>query len=413
MNTTNRVLSLTVALLLAASGGGGAGGGGMVIAADAPQAYAPRFAAQVSFGDNVADVGSYAVGFIAEQGGGKFTINGDASAYRPELIGKTWTELLAPVFGLPAPCAAQTGLQGDAARGLSVPVVNHPGCYAYAQGGARVTDPVGLGNAATGSPIGQLTVPVAAQVANHLAATGGRFQGNEIVFVMAGEGDVLALWSQLSGGAWSAGQAAGPEGPAQARANYLLANGAMAIATAGAAGNDLATLVREQIVGHGANYVVVNNMRDLTSTPLGNAEDPALRSLVRTMIETFNRALKDGLDGEPKVAQIDVHALTRDEVANPASYALSNTTAPACGSNALLCNVYTNYNANPTLDVSHFLFADSVYPTPYAHLLLARQVVSGMMAKGWLRAVGAAGADQVAGPGRNRLSPPACVAGCF
>jgi phospholipase/lecithinase/hemolysin len=147
--------------------------------------------------------------------------------------------------------------------------------------------------------------------------------------------------------------------------------------------------VREQIVAHGANYVVVNNMRDLTSTPLGNAEDPALRSLVRTMIETFNQALKDGLDAEPRVAQVDVYALTRDEVGNPAFYALSNTTAPACGlnalgDNALLCNVYTNYNANPALDVSHFLFADSVYPTPYAHWLIARQVAFGMMAKGWL-----------------------------
>jgi phospholipase/lecithinase/hemolysin len=135
--------------------------------------------------------------------------------------------------------------------------------------------------------------------------------------------------------------------------------------------------------------VVVNNLRDLTSTPLGNAEDPALRSLVRTMIETFNKALKSGLDGEPRVAQIDVYALTRDEVFNPAFYALSNTTMPACalnalGDNSLLCNVYTNYNANPFLDVSHFLFADSVYPTPYAHWLLARHVAAGMMFKGWL-----------------------------
>jgi len=391
MNTMKRVLPLMVALMLAACGGsgGGGGGGGTVLAADAPQVSPPRFAAQVTFGDNVADVGSYAVGSIAGMGGGKFTVNGDASVYRPELNGKTWTELLAPVFGLPAPCAAQTGLLGDPARGLSVPVVNNPGCYGYAQGGARISEPVGLGNAATGSPLGQLTVPVATQVANHLAATGGGFRGNEIVFVMAGESDVLALWSQLSAGAWAAGQAAGAYGADQARANYLLTHGPMAIATVADAGNDLATLVREQIVGRGANYVVVNNLRDLTSTPLGNAEDPALRSLVRTMIETFNRALKAGLDNEPKAAQVDVYALTRDEVSNPAFYALSNTTAPACapnalGDNSLLCNVYTNYNANPSLDVSHYLFADSVYPTPYAHWLIARQVAFGMMAKGWL-----------------------------
>jgi phospholipase/lecithinase/hemolysin len=392
--TTKCVLSLVaapmMALILAACGGGGGGsggnGGGTVLAADAPQVVPPRFAAQVTFGDTLSDVGSYAVGSVAFLGGGKFTINGDASAYYPELIGKTWTELLAPVFGLPAPCAAQTGLQGDPARGLSVPVVNHPGCYGYAQGGARLFDPVGPGNAASSWPLGELTVPVATQVANHLAVAGGRFQGNEIVFVMAGESDLLTLWSQLSAGAFSAGQAAGPYGEPQARANYLLTNGPMAIATMAAAGNDLATLVREQIVANGANYVVVNNLRDLAGTPLGNAEDPALRSLVRTMIETFNRSLKAGLDAEPRVAQVDMYFLSRDELFNPAFYALSNTFAPACGQNAvggnaLFCNVY---NTLPGVDVSHFMYADNINLTPYAQWLMARHVAAGMMAKGWL-----------------------------
>jgi phospholipase/lecithinase/hemolysin len=359
-----------------------------VLAADAPQVAPPRFAAQVTFGDNLSDVGSYAVGSVAGLGGGKFTINGDASAYHPELNGKTWTELIAPVFGLPAPCAAQTGLLGDPARGLSVPVVNHPGCYGYAQGGARVTDPIGLGNAASYWPLGALTVPVATQVANHLALTGGRFQGNEIVFVMAGESDVLFLWSLLSAGALAAGQAAGPYPAAQAeaRANYLFTNGPMAIATAAMAANDLAALVREQIVAHGANYVVVNNLRDLSGTPLGNAEDPALRSLVRTMTETFNRSLKAGLDGEAKVAQVDMYFLSRDELSNPAFYALSNTTGTSCGpnalgGNALVCNVYNTW---PGADVSHAMYADNVHLTPYAQWLIARQVAFGMQAKGWL-----------------------------
>ena len=393
MKTTKCMLSLVVAplvaLMLSACGGGGDGGGGStVLAADAPQAAPPRFAAQVTFGDNLSDVGSYAVGSVAGLGGGKFTINGDASASHPELIGKTWTELIAPVFGLPAPCAAQTGLLGNPAQGLSVPVANHPGCYGYAQGGSRVIDPVGLGNAASYWPLGGMTVPVVTQVANHLAATGGRFQGNEIVFVTAGESDVLFLWSLLSAGAWNAAQAAGPypDAQAQARANYLFNNGSTAIAVAAQAANDLATIVREQIVGQGANYVVVNNLRDLTGTPLGNAEDPALRSLVKTMVETFNRALKDGLDGEAKVAQIDMYFLSRDELTNPAFYAISNTTGTSCGpnafgGNALLCNVFNTW---PGADVSHAMYADNLYLTPYAQWLMARQVAFGMQAKGWL-----------------------------
>ncbi|UUZ46896.1 hypothetical protein LP420_24640 [Massilia sp. B-10] len=90
----------------------------------------------VSFGDSLSDVGSYAVGTIAAVGGGKFTINGNNTAKNATLTGKNWTELMATQFGLPAPCAAQTGLDGDPTKGFSVPVVNHTECLSYAQGGA-------------------------------------------------------------------------------------------------------------------------------------------------------------------------------------------------------------------------------------------------------------------------------------
>jgi phospholipase/lecithinase/hemolysin len=357
-----------------------------LVPAIAAAQVAPRFAAQVTFGDTLADVGSYAVGAVASLGGGKFTINGDASAVHPELIGKTWTELIAPAFGLPAPCPAQTGLQGDAARGLSVPVVNYPGCYGYAQGGARVTDPVGVGSAATGYPVGRLTVPVAAQVANHLAVTGGRFAGNDIVFVMAGESDILAQWFQLVAGADAAAQSAGPYGADQARANYLLMHGSEAIAAAAATASDLAAIVRDQIVAHGANYVVVNNVRDLSATPYGNAQDPTMRSLVRTMVETFNNSLKAGIDGDARIAHVDLYALSRDELVNPLLYGLSDITDTACGPNAmngdaLFCNVFNTW---PGVDASHFMYADNLYLTPYAHWLIARQIMWGLQWKGWL-----------------------------
>jgi phospholipase/lecithinase/hemolysin len=389
MQTTKFMLSLLMAGTLAAcggDGGSGAGAGGNVIAADAPQATALHFTAQVTFGDTPGDVGSYAVGAVSALGGGKFTINGDASFYRPELIGKTWTELLAPALGLPPPCAAQTGLQGDPARGLAVPVVNVPGCLGYAQGGARVTDPIGFGHPATGSAIGALTVPVAAQVANHLALAGGRFQGSEIVFVMAGEGDILELWRQLYAGAEAAGQAAGPAGAADARAMYLFNRGPGAIAVAAQAGSDLATIVRDQIVAKGANFVVVNNLMDMAGSPFGAAQEPAMRNLIQAMVDSFNRALKVGLDTTFQVAQVDVYALTHDQLFNPPFYALSNTTAPACGPNAvfgiaLYCNVFNTW---PGVDVSHFMYADWIDLTPYSHWLIARQVGFVMAGRGWL-----------------------------
>jgi phospholipase/lecithinase/hemolysin len=201
MRQTNFLLALSMAALLAACGGNDSNTG--------DQTPKTRFSAQVIFGDSLADVGTYAVGAVAAAGGGKYTINGDNTRVNPVLTGKIWAELIAAQLRLPAPCAAQTGLDGDAAKGFSVPVVNHAGCYGYAQGGARVTNPVGPGNKLTGSPLGQLTVPVVAQVANHLAISGGRFKGDEVVFVTAGGNDALALLDQLAAGANAAGQAAG------------------------------------------------------------------------------------------------------------------------------------------------------------------------------------------------------------
>jgi phospholipase/lecithinase/hemolysin len=175
MRHTKLALAVMASAILAACGSGSPSAG--------DQTLKVKFASQVSFGDSLSDVGSYKVGTVAALGGGKFTINGNNSAAAPALTGKIWIELLAAQFGLPAPCAAQTGLDGNAAKGFSVPVQNHTGCYAYGQGGSRVTNPVGEGHKLTGSEVGALTVPVVTQVKNHLAAVGGKFKGDEIVFV--------------------------------------------------------------------------------------------------------------------------------------------------------------------------------------------------------------------------------------
>ncbi|MHA0110926.1 hypothetical protein ACXYUI_27865, partial [Klebsiella pneumoniae] len=77
----------------------------------------------------MSDVGSYAVGNVKAAGGGKYTVNTAVSS--PQ----NWTELMAIEFGLPAPCAAQTGLNGTSV-GNNVARVKHSGCYGYGQGGA-------------------------------------------------------------------------------------------------------------------------------------------------------------------------------------------------------------------------------------------------------------------------------------
>jgi outer membrane lipase/esterase len=469
MRQTKFVLALLAAAALAACGSNGSTGG--------PQVNKVQYSSMVAFGDSLSDVGSYAVGTVAQLGGGKYTINGDNTAKNAVLTGKNFTELLAAQFGLPAPCAAQTGLNGDATKGFKVAVVNHAGCLNYAQGGSRVTSPVGPGNILTGSSLGALTVPVVTQVANHLAASGGKFSGTEVVFVTAGGNDALELLGELSAAATAAGTAAGNTAGAAAGAAAfpgLLATGlavnatnkpaaiaaigaaiqaeaaragstsasivnaavgaaaiqpgnsgvvalaagiaakaqadaaaagAAAGATAGAAagaayaatngpknvplmaaaGTELANLIKTQIVGKGASYVVVNNLPDLGSTPASKAKDANTQALIIAMVSAFNTALQQGIAGESKILYVDLYAISHDQVTNPAPYGLTNTSTPACGANALgttslVCNG-TNVIAG---DVSHYMFADDVHPTPFEYALVAKYIAEQMIIKGWL-----------------------------
>lgn len=455
-------LSLLTAAILTACGGGGGGG---------DQTLKVKFSSQVSFGDSLSDVGTYAVGGVAALKGGKFTVNGAIDSVQ---TGKNWTELMAAQLGLPAPCPAQTGLDGNAALGFSVPVVNKAECTSYAQGGARVTNPVGPGHKLTGSALGQLTVPVATQIANHLAKVGS-FKGDEVVFVMAGGNDALMNLNQLSTEATTVGGAAGAKagqesfaknltaalaakatnpqtaavaigtaiataaaapgatsqsivtaavgaaavqpgaasvadpavyGPivaaaqatatkdgeaagAKAGADYVTANAPVTVAKMATAGAELAALVKTQIVGKGAKYVVVVNLPDLATTPaITSKKDAAIQGLVDQMVRAFNGQLTTGLSGEARVLISDAYSVSHDEYVNPGIYGLTNVNETACDLSAaknpfgssLICNA-ANLRAG---DVSHYQFADEVHPTPYGYWLLARYVLKDMAIKGWI-----------------------------
>jgi phospholipase/lecithinase/hemolysin len=205
-------------LLLAACGGGG----------DGNQAPKVKFSAMVSFGDSLSDVGSYAVGDALTAGGGKFTVNGITTDTAANPASKNWTERIAAQLGLPAPCAAQTGLAGSGwltpTAGPVAPVF-HSGCYNYAQGGARVIAPTGPVNIANGDDtslkIGALTVPVVTKIQNHLNAV-TNFSGTELVTVMAGANDVLQLTDDLKKAATAAGTAAGAAAGGAAFASSLI-----------------------------------------------------------------------------------------------------------------------------------------------------------------------------------------------
>jgi len=459
MRPTKSALAVLLAITLAGCGGNSGD----------PQPGAQinrvKFNSQVTFGDSLSDVGSYNVGTVKALGGGKFTINGNNTAVNPELTGKNWTELMAAQFQLPAPCAAQTGLDGDPALGFAVPVTNHLDCFGYAQGGARVTNPIGAGHKATGSAVGALTVPVVTQVANHLARVGGKFKGDEVVFVMAGGNDVLVSLGGLQAAATAAGTAAGKTafatslatqlaggatnpataaqaiaqamataaaqpgstdelvvqaavgaavragytaaasqavyGPmvkkaqddaaaagAKAGADYAAAQGPAMVAALATAGAELAALVKAQIVGNGANYVVVNNLPDVATTPSARTKDAATRTLIDKMVQAFNAQLNSALAGEAKVLIVDVYAVSHDQATNPGPYGLTNVSEPACDlaspKNPLASSLGCTAASLKAGDVSHYSFADEVHPTPFNNLLLARYVSRSMVTKGWL-----------------------------
>jgi outer membrane lipase/esterase len=456
MRKTSFALALLSAAVLTACGGGGNG----------PRAgnQTPtevKFASQVSFGDSLSDVGSYAVGGIKALGGGQFTINGDNTAVNPELTGRSWHELISAQLNLPKPCPAQTGIEGTA-PGFNVPIAFNTNCTNYAQGGSRVTNPVGPRNKAVQPELGLTTVPVVTQIANHLAKAGGKFNGNELVTVTAGGNDMLFLTDDLKAKATAAGEAAGAQAfaaslatqlaagakdPAtavraiglaiqteaarpghtdqtvvgaavqaaaqagnlaaaqssvylpmvakaqadakpvgeKAGADYAAANAANVVAEMTKAGADLVKLVKEQLVAKGANYVVLNNLPDIASTPAVANEAASTQTLVKTAVDAFNAQLKAYASSEPKVLYVDLWGISHDQVTNPGPYGLTNTSTPACGPNALkgsslVCNA-GNLIAG---DVSHYMFADTVHPTPFEYKLIARYVLEQMAVKGWL-----------------------------
>jgi phospholipase/lecithinase/hemolysin len=450
MRKTSFALALLTAAVLTACGGNGPRSG--------DQTPKTKFSNEITFGDSLSDVGTYAVGGVAALGGGQYTINGNNTSISPELTGKNYTQVVAAQLGLPTPCAAQTGLLGTASAGFSVPVTDHPECFNYAQGGSRVINPVGPGNKALDKPgavsLGQMTVPVVTQIANHLAKVGGKFKGDELVIVMAGGNDVLEQLGELSAAATTAGgqalaqslvaqlapgttdpatgaaaigaaiqaevlkgsaapaiitaaiTAAAQNGNTAALANaatigatagaaaqaagtaYSAAHGADLVTALGTAGAQLGALVKTQIVGNGANFVVVNNLPDVSISPSAKAQSADTQKLITAMVAAFNDQLKAAVAGEPKVLYVDLASISRDQSVNPAPYGLTNTTTPACdlspAKNPLGSSLVCNKNNLISGDVSHYMFADSVHPTPFEYALIARYVLEQMTVKGWL-----------------------------
>ena len=171
----NAAAAVFSAALLVACGGSDEG----------PPTTKGTFTAVVSFGDSLSDVGTYAPATsLAGNGappyfGGKFTTNGATSTI--------WVENLAGTLGLVV-TPAEVGFNGASVKCPAASVPSQASsCTAYGQGGARITNPSGIGHNADGS--GALTVPVVQQFANHLARF-SRFTAGDLLMVVSRRGTV-------------------------------------------------------------------------------------------------------------------------------------------------------------------------------------------------------------------------------
>jgi outer membrane lipase/esterase len=378
-----RLAALGAALVLAACGGGDS---------------TPEYTSMVSFGDSLSDVGTYKVGTVAAVGGGKFTVNSSTA--------QTWTEILASNARTPAPCAAQTGLLPNIAGLTGAPVTNVAGCRNYAQGSSRVSLPHSINSASLQAApfnqmnIGLMAVPITTQMNTHLANVGGAYSGNELVTVLAGGNDLFmhlnGISSAAAGGAAAVGAALAAGWPADVQA--AVAGGGAAASNAavnaavtgmGQAGAQLATLVKTQVLGKGARFVVVVNLPDVSLSPLALARGESTRTLMSNLTTVFNNQLQSGLAGATGVVLVDAYTQGRLQASNPAQFGIGNLTTPACSTaspnnplqgSALACTPASTVTA----DTSGFAYADDVHPTPLSHRLLADHVTTQLRAVGWL-----------------------------
>ena len=370
--------ALAASLLVAACGGGGGDEGPRVPGPSGAPTAKGTFTSVVSFGDSLSDLGTYTPATATPNPalpylGGKWTTNA--------VGGKLWVEVMASSLSLPITPA----VMGFAGQVMPCPLA--VACTGYAQGGSRVTDPVGNGNSA-----GAMTIPVKTQIANHLAK--GNFTANDLVLVWAGANDILIQFS----GFVAKASAISPTDPA--RSEKLLTAQIEADAAVKQAALELGSYVRTEVLGKGASYVAVLNVPDLAITPLGlslNA-NPATRAVVPVLsglVSTFNANLTVGLD-RAAVHLVNADASFKTLAASPSTYGFTNVTTPACDKDkisfatgglvadgsSLFCNADVGLLVTGA-DKDTWLFADSIHPSLGGHREIAKFVAADLKRIGW------------------------------
>jgi phospholipase/lecithinase/hemolysin len=306
----------------------------------------------VSFGDSLSDVGTYAPVAAANFGGGRFTTN----------PGQVWVQDVAQYYG--------DTLKPAMTGGFGTAPANQSG-FGYAQGGSRVTNPIGIGHATTdpANYTGALTVPVVQQVTNYIAAHGS-FNANQLVIINGGANDILYNLQAVQAGAITSDQAT---------------------AAIGQAAIDLAGVIGK-VLSSGATHVLVSNVPDIGTTPQGMMSSAVVKATLSGASNGFNAALsaaltKGGLMS--KVIYLDIVPALANITANYTQFGFTvSNTGTACNLQAMAAAAAKFGETNPqdfatslfcspqTLTVANadqtYMYADTVHPTTHLHALYAQ-----------------------------------------
>ncbi len=339
------------------------------------------------FGDSLSDSGAY-VGNPDAGAGGKFTTN----------PGPIWVENLGQRFGLSV-------IANNPNNPNTSPAGNN-----FAQGGAQVSNPIGIGQ----SPSPQGALPISTQVANFLTLH-PQADPNAIYTVWGGANDVFFNAGLLGSGSITQTQAGDnmkvSAGTLVGLINQLGAAGAgiilvpnlpdigstpatilQAISTAGAGNPNLATALGAATLALRAPSTDAAAQAAAKATAIAQAEailgfpagtlNPVVAQTAAAfsgLSSAFNTFLNLSLQSSTaNVFPLDIHSLLNEAISDPASFGLVNVTGTACNTPSSL-NCTAPFFATPDA-AQTFLFADGVHPTTVAHALISDYAASVLLA---------------------------------
>ncbi|WP_427912475.1 SGNH/GDSL hydrolase family protein [Ramlibacter sp. MMS24-I3-19] len=339
---------------------------------------APRIRRLIVAGDSLADVGTF---------GFKFTVQDAANA-----VGfPVFPELVGAAHGLPGGCSfyMDNGAGGVVARG-------DPRCTNFAVGGAVIL----RGSGPQGIP---------AQLGDVAATLGGHFDPGDLLLVDGGGNDASELAAAYVTGVISrtgllayiaflarevsVGDLLGtiPGSDSLARTTLLYME---------KAADTLVEAIIGQALARGATQVAVLNVPDVTRTPRfttayaklvqekGLDEAVAVLATVRKAVGAFNARLQQRLQGDPRVAVVDLRAAVDEELTHGATYGLTDVAHAACPVTGLSSAGLPEWDlrtcTSAALDSASagaapgwwttWAFSDGFHPTPAGHRLLAATV---------------------------------------